>query len=445
MKSRLRMPLIITFSVVLVLGSVFMLFFSEPSIKTGDGTVPSEPSSADASPSDTSVADISSTEPPLEPEAPDCITIQMGGDVLLHDSVLKAAKTGDSSYGYISDYFSLFNDIFVSDLNIVNLEGPVDANGKNRDVKGYPVFNMPYEILTVLKNINVDVCITANNHTCDMGFKGVESTVKNVKKAGMTPIGSYATEEASAQCYVTEINNIKVGIAAFTTYTEGSVKSEKSFCVNKTGKSETQIVNAVTPAIDELKENGAEFIIIALHWGTEYDSMPSEAQKNVAAQLCSYGADVIMGSHSHCVQPIEVLTVKRGDVESRALVIYSLGNLFTNQTGLNKAKTQEGMVVSLKAVRDEDGCVRIEDAFYMPTYTYVRGGKGKNFMKIVPAGEYATAEEMPSFFKDSSGWKKCKNAWSNVTSTVGSAIPAIYGAGSYPDGFFPVSNSDVSY
>lgn len=444
MKSRLKLPLIITFSVVLVFGSVFMLFYSEPSIKTGDGVIHSF---SDISPtdsaSDISITDLSAVEPPLESEAPDCITIQMGGDVLLHDSVLKASKTGDSSYGYIPNYFSLFNDIFVSDLNIVNLEGPVDANGKNIDVKGYPVFNMPYEILTALKDINIDVCITANNHTCDMGFKGVESTVKNVKKAGMVPIGSYATEEDSTRCYVAEINNIRVGIAAFTTYTEGSVKSEKSFCVNKSGKSESQIVNAVKPAIDELRVNGAEFIIVALHWGTEYDSAPSEAQKNVAAQLCSYGADVIMGSHSHCVQPIEVLTVNRGGVESSALVIYSLGNLFTNQTGLNKAKTQEGMVVSLKAVRGEDGYVRIEDAFYMPTYTYVRGGKGKSFMKIVAAGEYATAEEMPSFFKDSSAWKKCKNAWSNVTSTVGSAIPAVYGSEHYPDGFFSVSGTDI--
>ncbi len=449
MKSRSKLKFIAVFFAIIIVGSAFVLFCAKPSIEVTDGTVASnsDVSKIEITGTDMSPTDISPTEiVAVEPEIPDSVTIQMGGDVLLHDSVLKASKTGDSSYGHISNYFSLFKDVFVSDLNIVNLEGPVDANGKNYDVKGYPVFNMPYEILTSLKSINVDVCITANNHTCDMGFKGVEKTVKNVAKAGMDSVGSYATEEASNQCYITEINNIKVGIAAFTTYTEGSVKSEKSFCVNKCGKTESKILAAVKPAIDELKANGAEFIIVSLHWGTEYESAPTEAQQNVAAQLCVYGADVIMGSHSHCVQPIEVLTVERGGVQSKALVIYSLGNLFTNQTGLKKAKTQEGMVVSVKAVRGEDGYVRIEDAFYMPTYTYVRGSKGKNFMKIVAAGKYAQAEEMPSFFKDNSAWKKCKNAWSNVKKTVGTAIPAVSDPSEYPDGFFPseeVSDSDL--
>ncbi len=383
-----------------------------------------------------------------EPLPPDCVTVQMGGDVLLHDSVVKAAKTGDSSYGHISNYLSLFSDVFVSDLNIVNLEGPTDAKGKNNGVQGYPVFNMPYEILTALKDINVDVCVTANNHTCDMGFAGVKKTVSNVKKAGMTPVGSYETEDDSKKCCIIEINNIKIGIAAFTTYTEGSVKSDKTFCVNKCGKSESKMLEAVKPAIDDLKANGAEFIIVSLHWGNEYESAPTEIQQNVAAQLCMYGADVIMGSHSHCVQPIELLTVFRGGKESKALVIYSLGNLFANQTGLDIPKTQEGMVVSIKAVRGSDGIVRLEDAFYMPTYTYVSGSRGKNFMKLVAAGEYASATEKPSFFKSDSAWKKCKNAWKNVNKTAGSAIPCVSDPSAYPAGFFAfneeISTSDLA-
>lgn len=446
----LTKPKILIFILVLMLifASVAM-YACKPSINTdpgevshSDGTL-AEKSASDVSPADTVVSD---SEPEPEPIPPDTVTIQMGGDVLLHDSVVKASKTGKTSYGHIPSYLSLFKDVFVADINIVNLEGPTDAKGKNTDVKGYPVFNMPYEILTSLKDINVDVCVTANNHTCDMGFTGVKNTVSNVKKAGMIPVGSYATEEDSKKCCIIEENGIKVGIAAFASYTEGSVKSDKKFCVDKCGKSEESILQAVKPAIDELKANGAEFIIVSLHWGEEYKDAPSGTQKKVAAELCAYGADVIMGSHSHCVQPIEVLTVDRGGVQTDALVIYSLGNLFTNQTGLKKAKTQEGMVVSVKATRGDDGIVRLDDAFYMPTYTYVRGSKGKNFMRLMAAGEYASAEERPSFFKDDSAWKKCKNAWTNVNKTVGSAIPSVTDPSAYPEGFFSlpdVSNSDI--
>ncbi len=395
------------------------------------------------------VSETEPTEPEPEPEPlpPDCVTIQMGGDVLLHDRVNKAAKTGKNTYDY-SSYFSLFDDVFVSDLNIINLEGPTDAYGENNKISGFPIFNMPYEILPALKGINVDLCVTANNHTCDKGYTGVKNTLKNVKKAGMDSVGSYITKEDSEKCYITEINNIKVGVAAFASYTEGSVKKDKAFCVDKCGKKEKDVLASICPAVDKLKENGAEFIVVSIHWGVEYESAPTSAQKKIAKKLCEYGVDVIMGSHSHCVQPIEVLTVQRGGVESKALVIYSLGNLFTNMTAKNMARTQEGMVVSVKAVRGEDGCVRLDDAFYMPTFTYIGGTKGKNYMRIVPAGEYNSVESRPSFFKDASGWKKCKKAWTNTIKTVGKAIPSITDPSAYPEGFFTpskeLSSSDIT-
>ncbi len=383
--------------------------------------------------SDTDIT--SPTEIPEPEPVPDSVTIQMGGDVLIHDTVREASATGKNTYDF-TDYFSLFEDILVSDLNIVNLEGPTDAYGNNKSVSGFPVFNMPYEILPALKGINVDLCVTANNHTCDKGYTGVKNTLLNVSKSDMDSVGSYIEKEDSKECYVVEINNIKVGVAAFASYTEGSVGSSRKYCVDICGKSEKDMLAAIKPKIDALKENGAEFIVIAIHWGTEYADAPSATQKKVAKKLCEYGADVIMGSHSHCVQPIELLTVDRGGVESQALVIYSLGNLFTNQTALNKPKTQEGMIVSLKAVRDDDGYVRLSESFYMPTYTYVRGTKGKDYMRIVAAGDYAFREEMPSVFKDEAAWEKCKNAWNNVNNTVGNAIPSISGPSDYPEGFF---------
>lgn len=370
---------------------------------------------------------------------PDIVTIQMGGDILLHDSVRNASSNGDGTYN-LAPYFDLFGNVFVSDLNIVNLEGPTDAFGNNKLLSGFPAFNMPYEILPVLKNANVDLCITANNHTCDMNFKGVRNTLANIEKAGMDHTGSYATADDSQKCYIVERNNIKIGVAAFASYTERPAGSTHSFCVNVCGKKKSEVLPIVKASIDELRKNGAEFIIIALHWGNEYQDLPTDTQREIAKELCEYGADVIMGSHSHCVQPIEILTVDRGGVESNALVIYSLGNLFTNQSALNVPKTQDGMIVSVKAVRGEDGIVRLYDSFYMPTFTYVNGKRGDNFMRITASGEYAFSEQIPKFLKAESDFSKFKESYNRTTATVGNAIPVVNGPSSYPEGFFAKSN-----
>lgn len=379
--------------------------------------------------------------------SPDSVTIQMGGDVLLHENVYEAIRSKNGTYEDLSYFFSLFSDVFVSDLNIINLEAPVNAYGNNKTLAGYPDFNMPNEILPTLKNINVDLCITANNHTVDRGFKGLCRSLENIRNAGLDSVGAYATQESADTPYIVELNNIRVGVAAFTIRTNGKVLSSAPYSVNICGTKYNIMCDSILPEVQKLKDNGAEFIIVAMHWGGEYKDMPSSTQKKLAKTLCEAGVDIIMGSHSHCVQPIEMLTVDRGGVPSKALVIYSLGNLFADQTGVGKAKTQEGMIVSAKAVRGEDGVVRLEESFYMPTYTYVKGGSGINYMRIIPAGEYAFASDMPSFFKNESDWKKCKNAWKNVNDAVGNTIPSITGPSSYPQGFFTateeISDSDI--
>jgi len=205
-------------------------------------------------------------------------------------------------------------------------------------------------------------------------------------------------------------------------------------------KSEAIIEHAV-PKINALKENGAELIVMIIHWGAEYVDRPSDDLRSAAAALCEAGVDVLLGGHSHCVQPIEWITVDRGGVESKALVAYSLGNFFANQTGLEKPKTQYGMIVSVKAQRDADGLVRVSDAFYMPTYCYVRGGKGENYMRICYPGRFAlddsvNFDDYSDVFKNKNAMNTCNKAWDHVTSIVGSSIPAVASPSEYPQGFF---------
>jgi len=131
-----------------------------------------------------------------------------------------------------------------------------------------------------------------------------------------------------------------------------------------------------------------------------------------------------------------MITVERDGREHKSLVIYSLGNFFINQVAINRPITQESMVVSVKAERDEEGVVRIKDAFYTPIFSYVKGSEGTDYIRLLCAGEFAAAGERPALFKNDAHWQLCKDAWKNVQSVVGDAIPCISDPSAYPTGFF---------
>lgn len=403
-------------------------------------------SSADASRSDT-VTPADLTQP--QPEIPDSATIQFTGDVLLHEGIYSAAKSG-SKYN-LTPYFSMFEDVFKADLCVANLETPINARGKNSKIQGFPVFNAPSELAETLAAIGINACVTANNHTVDMGYSGVKQTISELSSAGIRHIGTYTSKEEAAQPIIFELNGIKVGFAAFTDHNNGSVSDEREYCIKVTTRKKSTMLATVKPEIDKLKEAGAEFIIISMHWGEEYSDSPTATQTEVAELLCQYGADVIMGTHSHCVQPARWVTVDRDGKTSRALVMYSLGNFFADQSLLKThgTKAQQGVVFSLKIEREEDGTVVIDDCFYTPTFAYAKRSRGANYIRVMPAGKYALAEERHSFFKDDAAWKKCKNAYTRVQEMVGGGLTCIPSPDEYPVGFFAededtLSGSDIA-
>jgi len=388
----------------------------------------------------TSGSDSTSSSDAQTPEAkvPQTVTIQMTGDVLIHGSVTKAASIGENTYDF-KPYVSLVKDAFVGDIRIANLETPIDVNGGNVAIESYPTFNVPHEILDAVKEMNIGVVSTAHNHSIDQGYEGLCATLENIKASGLTSIGTYANEGEKDVPFILEINGIKVGMICITAVHNIPIKDEIGFSVNHCKFNRDSIISTFTPQIQRLKENGAEFIVGILHWGTEYVDNPSKEQKEIARELCDIGIDVLYGGHSHCVQPIELYTVQRDGVESKALIVYSLGNFFANQTGLERPKTQYGMIVSVKAERGEDGAVRLADAFYLPTYCYVRGGTGESFMRICYPGKLsqtASFEEYKDVFKNEAAFDSCKSAWHHVTSVAGDDIPAVTSPDEYPEGFF---------
>ena len=372
-----------------------------------------------------SLTDAGEQNPDADEQKPDAATITMGGDVMVYERKYTAARTGDGTYDF-TPFLSEFQGVLRADYNIINLETPVDAFGENRRISSYPRFNAPREILPALKSAGVDLCNMANNHCIDYGFDGLCETAGNVDSFGLERVGAYISQEEAGKPFIRNINGINVGIVSYTWSLNGfSLPADKKFAVKMGAQRST--IPYMREGVRELKAAGAEFIIVSLHWGKEYSDTWVPEQPAVAKALCEEGADVIMGHHSHSVQPIKKLRVTREDGQEReALVIYSLGNLFAYQK--NVSKTDQGMVVSIKIERGDDGGVYLSDAYYIPTYLRVMNGKADaDTFRLVQLGKLVRSGDAS---------EKEKQAYNRVRGIIGDEIPCYDDISDVPDEFY---------
>ncbi|MCL2568222.1 MAG: CapA family protein [Oscillospiraceae bacterium] len=329
-------------------------------------------------------ADLPPVEPEPEPE-PVEIRIQFAGDVLMHSGfgIVDVAWIGQNAYGEnMYDFKPYLRDIspFVDgDLAIINMETPVDALGGNQGISTFPLFNVPFEILPALQYAGFNHLISANNHSFDRGWTGLINTVYSFERAGISHTGMSVDEEAFNTPTILDVNGIQVGIIAYTDSANGLEFLIPDYAlpwaVRRFRSHVMDDVPAMAADIAALRAAGAEVVIVALHWGAEYVDAPTEMQRQIARALSDAGADVIMGKHSHTVQPLEWHYREDG---TRALIIYSLGNFLADQTRLTPpsvadqinssfGRTQFGMLVSLQIVREPNGEIRLTHADVLPT------------------------------------------------------------------------------
>jgi poly-gamma-glutamate synthesis protein (capsule biosynthesis protein) len=219
------------------------------------------------------------------------------GDVMQHDGQIEAAyskKTG--SYEY-EDGFKFVRPIINQyDIRIANLE--VTLAG--RPYKGYPQFSAPDELAETLVSSGFNVVLTANNHSCDRGSKGVIRTLDKLDELGVMHTGTFRNAEEREKNYPLMVNKngYKVAILNYTYGTNGLTVKEPL------------IINYIDTAvirkdIATAKERKADYIICNMHWGTEYKHLPNGYQKKYE-QLCyDQGADMVIGGHPHVLQSIE--------------------------------------------------------------------------------------------------------------------------------------------
>ena len=318
-----------------------------------------------------------------EVKVPDDITINMTvtGDVLCHNTNFwDAYDASTDSY----DFSYVFEDIekYFSSADIV--VGTIETSfaGKEAGYSNYPTFNSPEELATDLKELGYDVMAMATNHCLDKGYKGLVSTIEELDKAGIKHIGTYKSEEDSQEILIQDVKGIKMAFLNYTYGTNGiPIPAGKEYSVNLIDK------DKMKADIEKAKKLNADVICVNMHWGEEYRQTATQEQEELADFLFQNGVDLILGSHTHVLEPMEKRTVTLADgTKKDGFVIYSLGNFMSGQ---NANYTRQSVILDIQLTKKgKDNTISIDSVKYTPIYMYnIYAGKSMNRFKIMDIEE----------------------------------------------------------
>ena len=303
------------------------------------------------------------TQEPTPTPAPE-ITLVMVGDILLHTPVAESGKTDEGSYDFSEIFVNMQEEIQAADLALVNQE--VIIGGTDLGISGYPSFNAPYELGDALWEAGFDVILHATNHTLDKGKRGLVNCMSFWQEnyPQLAILGIHDSEEDQQEIYVYEQEGIRIAILNYTYGTNGiALPEDMPFAVDMLER------ERVTEDLQKAQEL-ADFIIVCPHWGTEYRLEESSAQQKWAQLFADNGADLVLGTHPHVIEPVKWV--------DDTLVYYSLGNFvnWTSGTGEGVANRMVGGMATVTIGLDEDGEVIITDYGVEPLVCHLEKGFG---------------------------------------------------------------------
>jgi poly-gamma-glutamate synthesis protein (capsule biosynthesis protein) len=301
------------------------------------------------------------------------VSFAVAGDVIPHGAVRAAAAAkGDGAQGWGALFADVADVFHRADFGFVNLETPV-APQHSHGTREF-LFDAPVALVDALKTSGIKIVSSANNHMMDQGWAGFAETREHLRERGMLFAGTGDTVEQSWQPVITEANGIRVGWLGMTRWLNGNRNpdQENQPHVNffpypgeakgAPGMDEAGVLDAIKKARGQ-----CDFLVVSIHWGTEYAPAPRPADVEMAHKMLDAGAAVIVGHHPHVLQPVETYRTTDG---RDAVIFYSLGNFLSNQSrnyvdGLMPDKTgdpRDSMIGLFSAVRKDYGPagVRVE-------------------------------------------------------------------------------------
>lgn len=293
------------------------------------------------------------------------------GDIMCEGPFLEAARTQDGGYDFDRAFSGLREFLSRADVVVGNFETPLagEQAGYTRTKDLYS-FNTPDCFADAVRDMGVDLALTANNHCCDRGIDGLKRTLEALDARGLKHTGTHVSG-AQNETAIVEAGDARIAVIACTATTNAlrtgceptgenvnllqrqaagmgrmrPTKAVKTFFVRRVlgegnylkirtmlGKSPKKPStddrlepDAIAPYLDELgrlirqARERADIVVVCPHMGGQFNKVPGRFSEYVMARLAAMGADAIIASHPHIVQKVE----RKGDV----LCAYSLGNV----------------------------------------------------------------------------------------------------------------------
>ena len=293
------------------------------------------------------------------------------GDIMAHQQQLDAARYKGKNKALRNTYdfspqFRRVKPLLINSFLVGNLEtvfaGTVQGKRKI-NYSGYPMFNTPDSLINALSDdLEVDLLTLANNHIFDKGSEGARRTAEVLDSADLHWTGLGLDDVPSNDAYILDNNGIT---AAFVNYTYGSNLWPKD---NKDVHLNTISDKNIIAGLERAKSFKPDVIIACFHWGNEYHYKPNSHQIRAADTAFDNGASLLVGTHPHVLQPVEV-RVSSNDVKA---VAWSLGNFVSFQRTLPRERSY---ILSAEFVKDDSGATRLAKLGAAPLYVVAPGQK----------------------------------------------------------------------
>lgn len=372
-----------------------------------------------------------SEEPTEDPdEIIDELTIVSGGDVLIHSSVWEAAAQADGGYDFTFQFAGVEDWIAGADLALCSLEVPIAPEGEAPS--NYPLFGAPDDLIPSLKAVGFDGCNLATNHTMDRGFPGITRTVDLLEANGMGWHGGARSAEEfdQTQFYVIHTGERDVNVAhiSASTLTNGlSAPTDKPWAWYVVGDLGPYEAEDVIEQARQARANGADLVVVSMHWGTEYVSEPIPEQVELGQKLADSGEiDLVYGNHSHVPEPVEKLP--GGPNGDGMWVVWSMGNMLSGQrVSSHGYRVNTGILATATVEVPRSGPAHVERLDWTAITQDSAGGKRLFPLSQLRSGEVSaptlTAQEIEAHASatypvmDSSGPERTEPPTSSSTVT----------------------------
>ena len=314
--------------------------------------------------SSTSTSTTTSTTTTTLPPVP--ISLAFTGDILVQRGLWPTAAKNAQTFGSTEpyDFSPMFSDVAEllsnADLAVCHLESPIAPPGS--EPFSYPKYQVPAQIIPAIADAGYDACSTASEHVFDGGSEAINATVSAFESLGIMQSGMARTPD-EIKPLPTQVGDVVIAHLSYT------LRYDSPPPIGEDWRSALIDIPRILADAREARTLGAQAVVLSLHWGNEDSAVPTEQQRQWANELTISGEiDLIVGSHSHVLQPIEQI--------NGVWVMFGLGNFLTNMPtkSARPEEGQDGAIVTLTMTRAANNRVTVSQPVVYPTWVDKRSG-----------------------------------------------------------------------